>query len=388
MNSWIVKIIAALSAATMGLALIGYAGYSHVVSDFEDNITILGEEELSSLVPENSVTIVESEVAEEYIEKPEQEKFPLTIALVGSDTRSGQGSGFGKAGGARSDTTILVRFNAERTHAVLMSIPRDLRVEIPACEKANGSKLIPQVAKFNAAYAYAGLNCMLDTLKHNFGIEVNHVAIVSFMGFQDIVNIIGGVEVCLAKDVYDRDAKLDLEAGRQTLMGEDALAFVRARKGIGDGSDISRTERQRMFLSSVLQKAEETGLFLNPLKLYDVLMAVSKSLTTNKELADVDKMLEIAVDAGRVGSSNFQSVPVKWASNGDGTISFTEEGLEIIEKFNSAQFPILVKKPKSTNTPSDTSIATSPEANLLETESEFERVGFSGDLDLCEANIR
>jgi LCP family protein required for cell wall assembly len=383
------KYIAAFLSFSLGLSLICYAGYSHLVSDFESNITVLAEEDLTSLIPENSVTVVEEiEITEDFAEAETAKQYPVTIALVGSDTRSGQGSGFGKAGGARSDTTILVRFNAERTHAVVMSIPRDLRVEIPACEKADGSKLRPQTTKFNAAYAFAGANCMIDTLKHNFGIEVNHIAIVSFLGFQDIIDIIGGVEICLAKDAYDKDAKLDLEAGRQTLMGEDALAFVRARKGLGDGSDISRTERQRMFLSSALQKAENTGVFFNPLKLYNILISISKSLTTNTEFANVDKMLEIALDAGRIGSKNFQSVPVKWQSNGDGSISFTEEGLEIIEQFNSYQFPITIQKETASDESLIPKTQLQPGLNPAEQESKFEKIGFSGDLDLCEANIR
>ncbi len=383
MRLFLFKFVLFLVPALVGASLVGYAGYTHLAKDFEDNITVINSDELAALIPENSVKVVVPE-EETPIEEFKEEVIPkesITIALVGSDTRVGQGTGFGKAGGARSDTTILIKMNAERTHAVFMSIPRDLRVEIPACEKSNGSKLVPQIAKFNAAYAYAGPNCMLETLKHNFDIEVNHIAIVNFLGFQKIVDIIGGVEICLPKPVYDKDANLDLEAGRQTLYGEDALAFVRARKGIGDGSDISRTERQRVFLSSVLQKAENTNIIFNPLKLYNILMAISESLTTNQELANVDKMVELAIDAGRIGSENFQSVPVSWSSNGDGTISFDEEGMSIIQQFNKGEFPI-VKDSDETESKLPSDGVNSSEVAKPKV-AQYERVGFSANLDIC-----
>ena len=246
----------ALISSIIGFSLIAFVGLSYSVTSLENNITVIDTNQLA-----NTQALQDAIAASrEELQSMAQEPTPLTIALVGSDTRVGQGNGFGKESGARSDTTLIIKLNAERTNAVIISIARDLRVDIPACEKSNGTKTNPQSTKFNAAYAYGGANCMLATIRENFGIEVDHIAVVDFRGFQEIINIIGGVEVCVAKDVRDDSSNLDLKAGRQTLMGEEALAFVRARKNLGDGSDVSRSERQRLFLASALRTAEALSL--------------------------------------------------------------------------------------------------------------------------------
>jgi LCP family protein required for cell wall assembly len=401
------KIISSILSFLVGVSLIGYAGVSYTVRDLESNIEIIATDQLLGDI-EDSVVVVEddAETVTEIVEAlpvTVEEKKDITIALVGSDTRTGQGGGFGKASGSRSDTTILIKMNAERTNAAVISLARDLRVSIPACEKENGKKLIPQTGKFNAAYAYAGPNCMLATIEENFGIRVDHIAVVNFTGFQKIVDIIGGVEVCLAKPAKDRDAKLNLPAGRQLLSGEDALAFVRARKGLGDGSDISRSERQKMFLGSVISTAEKNGVIYDVGKLYQLLSTISSSLAMDKELASVKKMLELVLDVSKIGSKNVQFIKLPWASNGDGSVRLTSDSEKIIEKFINTEFPIGIvkKKVEKPITPSADPLAGAPDGNSrnptiltdrdldvpaipepTKQESEFEKLGFSADLDM------
>lgn len=406
-----IKVLASITSLLVGLSLMGYAGVSHTVRELESNIEIIATDQLLGDI-ESSVVV--EELVESVVEDAEEaskeviEKKDITIALVGSDTRTGQGSGFGRASGSRSDTTILIKMNAERTNAAVISLARDLRVNIPACEKENGSKLRPQTGKFNAAYAYAGPNCMLATIKENFGIQVDHIAVVNFTGFQRIVDIIGGVRVCLAKPARDRDAKLSLPAGEQVLSGEDALAFVRARKGLGDGSDISRSERQKMFLGSVISTAEKNGTLYDVPKLYQLLSTISSSLAMDKELASVEKMLELVLDARKVGSQNIQFIRLPWASNGDGSIRLTAESNQIIEKFIKTEFPIGIVKVKTEKPVNGSSVAPLEESSNsnnsaiiadkilgskatvkpTKKESEFEKLGFSADLDMCNADVR
>ena len=374
----------ALISSIIGLSLIAFVGLSYSVTSLENNITVIDTNQLA-----NTQALQDAIAASrEELQSMAQEPTPLTIALVGSDTRVGQGNGFGKESGARSDTTLIIKLNAERTNAVIISIARDLRVDIPACEKSNGTKTNPQSTKFNAAYAYGGANCMLATIRENFGIEVDHIAVVDFRGFQEIINIIGGVEVCVAKDVRDDSSNLDLKAGRQTLMGEEALAFVRARKNLGDGSDVSRSERQRLFLASALRTAEANGTFYDLGKLYSILQEVSKSLSMDAELASAERMFQIALDVEKIGSKNIQLISLPWSSNGDGTIKLREESYTILDEFNKAEFPILSKK-----TIKPILEETLPEEDLenpdlTKEEIRYEKLGFSADLDMCEANIR
>ncbi len=374
----------ALISSIIGLSLIAFVGVSYSVTSLENNITVIDTNQLA-----NTQALQDAIAASrEELQSMAQEPTPLTIALVGSDTRVGQGNGFGKESGARSDTTLIIKLNAERTNAVIISIARDLRVDIPACEKSNGTKTNPQSTKFNAAYAYGGANCMLATIRENFGIEVDHIAVVDFRGFQEIINIIGGVEVCVAKDVRDDSSNLDLKAGRQTLMGEEALAFVRARKNLGDGSDVSRSERQRLFLASALRTAEANGTFYDLGKLYSILQEVSKSLSMDAELASAERMFQIALDVEKIGSKNIQLISLPWSSNGDGTIKLREESYTILDEFNKAEFPILSKK-----TIKPILEETLPEEDLenpdlTKEEIRYEKLGFSADLDMCEANIR
>ena len=374
----------ALISSIIGFSLIAFVGLSYSVTSLENNITVIDTNQLA-----NTQALQDAIAASrEELQSMAQEPTPLTIALVGSDTRVGQGNGFGKESGARSDTTLIIKLNAERTNAVIISIARDLRVDIPACEKSNGTKTNPQSTKFNAAYAYGGANCMLATIRENFGIEVDHIAVVDFRGFQEIINIIGGVEVCVAKDVRDDSSNLDLKAGRQTLMGEEALAFVRARKNLGDGSDVSRSERQRLFLASALRTAEANGTFYDLGKLYSILQEVSKSLSMDAELASAERMFQIALDVEKIGSKNIQLISLPWSSNGDGTIKLREESYTILDEFNKAEFPILSKK-----TIKPILEETLPEEDLenpdlTKEEIRYEKLGFSADLDMCEANIR
>lgn len=382
------KIALSIISAVMGLSLVAFSGVSFSIRNLENNITIL--ENVNVTPPaapaswESETTIVEEASSLEGREAI-VEKYPLTILLVGSDTRVGQGNGFGKASGARSDTTIVVKMNAERTHAAVLSIARDLWVTIPECEKDSGGTLREQSSKFNAAYAFGGVNCMLATLEYNFGIQVNHVAVVDFLGFQNIVDVIGGVQVCVQQDVSDKSSGLNLKAGKQTLNGEQSLAFVRARKNIGDGSDISRSERQKMFLASMFNTAQNNGLFYNPPQLYKILDTISKSLSTDKELGSIDKMLELALDINKVGTKNIQFVYLPWQSRGDGSIEFKDEAMQIIESLNEGRLPLIQEpsSPEANDREEGTVIK-----NISEDPSSYDKNVFTADLDMCDANIK
>ena len=217
-----------------------------------------------------------------------------TVLLVGSDSRAGavngqfQGSGADFVGGARSDTAILAHLSADRSRALLVSIPRDSYVAIPACPDATGVVHPPVHGKFNAAFAEGGGGCSVATVEALTGVRVDHYVEVDFAGFQSMVSALGGVDVCLPSAAVDVMSGLNLPAGVSHVDGEQALAFVRARYALGDGSDLGRIQRQQQFIAAVLRKATSTGLLLRPDRLLAFLDAATKSVTTDRGLSVVD----------------------------------------------------------------------------------------------------
>ncbi|MFE4832492.1 LCP family protein [Streptomyces sp. NPDC056672] len=228
------------------------------------------------------------------------------ILLIGSDSRSGKGNdkyGRDDTGSQRSDTTILLHLAEDGQSATGVSIPRDLMVDIPSCRKPDGTRSTAQFAQFNWAFQFGGTACTVRTVEKLTGIRVDHHMVVDFNGFKGIVDAVDGVEVCLKEPVDDIQAQLRLPAGTQTLDGEQALGFVRARHGIGDGSDTQRMERQQRFLGALFKKVRSNGVLLNPTRLYPVLDAATKSITTDPGLNSLTDLYDLA--------RSMQSVPVE-----------------------------------------------------------------------------
>jgi LCP family protein required for cell wall assembly len=213
------------------------------------------------------------------------------ILVMGSDTRDFKGGNKfgGEVAGARSDTTIVVHISATGEHAVLVSIPRDTYARIPRCKTANGIS-DPQWNKFNVAFTIGGPSCTIATVEHLTKLHIDHYVEVNFAGFKSMVDALGGVEVCLSQPINDpivqnssgyHGSGFVKPAGRHVLKGDDALAFVRARYGVGDGSDLGRIKNQQVFLSSMIRKATSKGLLFHPLALYKFLNAATKSIETD-----------------------------------------------------------------------------------------------------------
>ncbi|MFD9333430.1 LCP family protein [Streptomyces sp. NPDC060028] len=217
------------------------------------------------------------------------------ILLIGSDTRSGrENARYGQDRGTqRSDTTILLHLPADRRSATAVSIPRDLMTEIPSCLGADGERTVQRTAQFNWAYQWGGAACTIRTVEKLTGIRVDHHMVLDFGGFKKMVDAVGGVEICLKQPVDDSEAKLKLPAGRQTLQGEQALGFVRARYSLGNGSDTERMERQQQFLGSLVKKVQSNGVLLNPARLYPLLDAATSSVTTDPGLASLRGLYEL-----------------------------------------------------------------------------------------------
>ncbi len=233
------------------------------------------------------------------------------ILLIGSDTRAGDNRKYGRDRGTqRSDTTILLHLAADRQSATAVSIPRDLMVDVPGCRRPDGSRTRAQFAQFNSAFEVGGTACTIRTVEKLTRIRVDHHMVVDFAGFKDMVDAVDGVEVCLKAPIDDDDAHVRLAPGLQTLDGEQALGYVRARKSLGNGSDTERMDRQQRFLGALVNKVQSNDVLLNPSKLYPVLDAATSSLTTDPALASLRGLYELVRGMRNIPTERVQFLTV------------------------------------------------------------------------------
>ena len=276
----------------------------------------------------------------------------VNILLMGSDSREGETSKkYGDPNvytGERSDTTILLHLSEDRSFATAVSIPRDTWVMIPEC-KRDGETVGGFESKFNTAFEIGGPGCTVKLVEQMTGLTIDNFAVVDFTGFKNVVDALGGVEVCLTEPANDPASDLNLPAGTSVVSGEQALGFVRARKTLSDGSDLSRIKRQQAFLSSMIREASSTGLLLNPVRLYSVLDAATQGLTTDPGLADIDVLRDMALSVKGMAPGDIAFLTMPWLERGDGeNVIVDDEGAAPLWESMQADVPwIKPKKPAS-----------------------------------------
>jgi LCP family protein required for cell wall assembly len=223
---------------------------------------------------------------------------PINMLLVGSDTREGQGEGFGDDTSVLADVIILLHVSADRKNATALSFPRDLLVPWPKCPSTSippGPGYLPQsLGQINATIANGGPGCTLLTVEALTGLKIPYLGLIDFKGVIEMSNAIGGVEVCVTQPIDDPYTFLKLDAGTHTLQGKDALKFLRTRHGVGDGSDLSRISNQQVFLTSLLRKVKSAGVLGNPIYLYSLATAAARNMQFSESLTDVNVMVAMA----------------------------------------------------------------------------------------------
>ncbi|GAA1298171.1 hypothetical protein Psi02_57960 [Planotetraspora silvatica] len=233
----------------------------------------------------------------------------LNLLVLGVDRRRPQA--FGKPGpdSARTDTMMLAHLPADRKKITVVALPRDLMVQIPSCKGLKGESIPTHLGLINSAFAEGGSSCTETTVESITGIRIDQVVEIEFDGLKRMVDALGGVEITLPKAVKDKAAGLDLPAGKHVVQGDQALAYVRTRHSLGDGSDLSRIERQQQFLSSMFKKA--TSELTDPARLYAFLRETSKAIKATPAL-DLQEMAGIAQSLAGVTSQDFRFVTVPW----------------------------------------------------------------------------
>ncbi|SCE52317.1 transcriptional attenuator, LytR family, partial [Streptomyces sp. DvalAA-14] len=209
--------------------------------------------------------------------------------IVGSDSREGLTKAeekqlhTGADSGQRTDSMMILHTGDNGT--TMMSLPRDSYVTIPAFTGQQSHKrYAASTHKLNRAYSDGGPELLTRTIEYNTGIHIDHYAEIGFSGFVNLVDALGGVNMCLDKPLHDKASGADFAAGCQTLNGKQSLAFVRQRHQEAD-QDLGRMRNQQKFLSTLAHQAASPTTILNPFKLYPVIGSGLDTLVVDKKMS-------------------------------------------------------------------------------------------------------
>jgi LCP family protein required for cell wall assembly len=212
--------------------------------------------------------------------------------IVGSDSREGLTAAdekklhTGAAEGQRTDSMMILHTGGNGT--TMMSLPRDSYVTIPAFTgQRTHKRYAASTHKLNRAYSDGGPELLTRTIEYNTGIHIDHYAEIGFSGFVNLVNALGGVNICLDKPLHDKASGADFQAGCQKMNGQQSLAFVRQRHQEAD-QDLGRMRNQQKFLSTLAHQAASPSTVLNPFKLYPVIGSGLDTLIVDKKMSLLD----------------------------------------------------------------------------------------------------
>ncbi len=219
----------------------------------------------------------------------------FNLMVVGTDTRDCEGCSIDREGGlGGSGLTMLLHVADGRRSAYGISIPRDTLIDRPACTGTDGSRQPAATdVMWNEAYAVGGAACMAAQVQAVTGVYVDHYIVVDFGGFKDMVDAVGGVEVCIPQDIDDDKHNIYLEAGTRKLYGDEALGYVRQRTSTPN-ADIGRMKRQQAFVASMLKRVLSADTLTRPDRLLDFASALAGSIQTDPELASVGDLVDLA----------------------------------------------------------------------------------------------
>ncbi|MDX3314871.1 LCP family protein [Streptomyces sp. NPDC054884] len=244
--------------------------------------------------------------------------------IVGSDSREGMSAEekkklhTGSAEGKRTDSMMILHVGSNGD--TLVSLPRDSDVELPTFVGSESGKTYKGTGrhiKLNAAYATDGPELLVRTIEFNTGLRIDHYVEIGFAGFASIVDAVGGVEITIDKAFKDKYSGADFQAGKQTLNGEEALAFVRTRHAFA-ASDLQRTKNQQKFLAALAHEVATPGTILNPFKLYPTMSAGLDSLIVDKDMGlyDLGSMF-FAMKGVNGGDGTSLNMPISGSSGGN-----------------------------------------------------------------------
>lgn len=219
-------------------------------------------------------------------------KNEITFLLLGVDAKD-----LSKSRGTRTDTMMVIRYNGDTGNISMLSVPRDTRTEIKG---RKGQE------KINHAHAYGGPELALDTVNKLLGLKLNYYVRVDYKIVEELVDIIGGVEIDVPKDMVYRDPVADpplhinIKKGRQVLDGEKSLQYLRYRKGYAN-QDLGRIEAQQNFMKEAIKQGLKPT---NIIKLPQIIESSFRNLDTN---IPFDTVMKFSLKAKNINTDNIQS---------------------------------------------------------------------------------
>lgn len=210
------------------------------------------------------------------------------ILILGSDTRDPNSTS-----GSRSDTIILAHLPKDRSSAQLISIPRDTWVSVPRTKDGRGGR----EAKINAAFNWGGIPLMVQTVEKFTGVRIDHVALLDFSGFKEIIDALGGVEITVEESFTSTHSLLpggrrEFTKGKQVMDGAQALDYARERFAFKDG-DFARIRHQQQVIRAVIDKAASGGVLTNPARLNSFVRASADAVSVDKTFSLLDMAMEL-----------------------------------------------------------------------------------------------
>ncbi len=243
----------------------------------------------------------------------------FNLLVVGTDNDPNQGDAFGERDATLNDVTILLHVSADHKNAVVVSFPRDLVIPHPECTDPTTGDVYDAMSAqpINEAFSRGGLACVNATVENLTGLDINYAAATSFNGVIEMTNAVGGVPVCLVEPISDKDSGLDLPAGTSVIEGQMALAFLRNRHGVGDGSDLARIASQQQYLGSLARTLKSANTLTDVTKLYGLAQAAASNIQLSKSLASLDAMVSLALTLKDVDLNNIVFVQYPAASSSE-----------------------------------------------------------------------
>lgn len=247
---------------------------------------------------------------DEWDDRPVNVEGVMNLLVLGTDARTGENADYGDAEGERADTMLIASIDVDSGAATLVNLPRDLVVDLPGCDSDEEHEgMPPQQGMVSSAMTFGGVGCQWKVVEEITGVHLDHFIMMDFVGFKDMVDAIGGVEMCIPEPVDDPKAQLELDAGLQVLDGEESLGFVRSRYAQGDGSDLSRIDRQQEFMGAMLREVLSSDVMASPVTVTNFLSAVTDSITTDDDLS-VDTMTDLAISMREIDLDQVRFVTV------------------------------------------------------------------------------
>ncbi|MFF3244463.1 LCP family protein [Streptomyces sp. NPDC002870] len=281
---WVASVLSLLILGTAGA---GYLYYERLNSKLKKDDLTLGDK-----MPEHQANSAG--------------QTPLNILLIGSDARDSKENQ--QLGGAKStfggqplaDVQMLLHLSADRSNISVISMPRDTVVKIPECKDPDTDKTYAATGwtLTNESLGRGGPGCTVATWYALTGITIDHFMMIDFAGVVSMADAIGGVPVCVEKNVYSRNSTgqgsgLKLEAGTHPVKGEQALQWLRTRYGFGDGTDLARTRAQHMYMNSMVRELRRNTKLTDPNKLRKLAEAAIGALTVDKGINSVRQLFDL-----------------------------------------------------------------------------------------------